>query len=118
MATSSRQKAKATTFAQKMNFFDFKYLAGGELSSEEISDLNDIASVCRYLAEAVIFCGVDEGMLDCVPNHDRAGVVNTLTKTIGFLKLEHELSSLSKQHIVVSLAYASIKVRLHLHSMF
>jgi hypothetical protein len=48
--------------------------------------------------------------LDCVPDRDGARVVNTLTRIIGFPKLEHELSGLRKQHIVGSLAYISIKV--------
>jgi hypothetical protein len=99
-------------------FFYFRLLVGGELSSEEISDLKDFASARGYPVEAVIFGGLDEDVLDCIPDHDGARVVNTLTKTIGFLKLEHELSELRKQHIIGILAYTSIKVRLRLHSIF
>lgn len=96
--------------------FYFRHLAG-ELRSEEISDLKDFALTCVYPTEAVIFCAIDEDMLDCIPDYDRSRVVNTLTKTIGPPKLQHKLSGLRKQHIGGSLTYASMKVRLRLHSM-
>lgn len=49
-------------------------------------------------------------MLECVPDRDGARVVNTLTKSNGFLKLESELSNYRKQHITGSLVYSNFKV--------
>lgn len=112
-----QQETEGTIFSEKETTFDLRHLAGGELSAEEIDDLKDFALVGGYSAEAVILGGVNKDVLDCVPDRDGARVVNTLTRIIGFPKLEHELSGLRKQHIVGSLAFTSIKVRLRLHNM-
>lgn len=115
--THYNKKPKVQFFSEKETTFDLRHLAGGELSAEEIDDLKDFALAGGYSAEAVILGGVNKDVLDCVPDRDGARVVNTLTRIIGFPKLEHELSGLRKQHIVGSLAFTSIKVRLRLHNM-
>lgn len=88
------------------------------MSAEEISDLRDFALAGGYKAEAVIFGRVDEDVLECVPSPEGARITNTLTKSIGFPKLEHELSGLRKKHIAGSLAYANFKVKFGLCGVF
>lgn len=45
-------------------------------------------------------------------------MVNTITKSIDFLKLEKELSNYRKKHITGSLAYSNFKVWSHLYNLF
>jgi hypothetical protein len=56
------------------------------------------------------FGGVDEDVLECIPNKDGARGVNTLTKSISFLKLESKLRNIRKQPIIGSLVYTNFKV--------
>jgi hypothetical protein len=65
----------------------------------------------------VLFGGVDEEILGCI--HDRAGakIVNTLTRSIRFLKHERDLSGYRKQHITGSLVYSNFKVWILLLSL-
>jgi hypothetical protein len=60
----------------------------------------------------MLFGGVDEEILGCI--HDRAGakIVSTLSKSVGFPKLETDISCYRRQHIVDSLFYSNFKVRL------
>jgi hypothetical protein len=53
----------------------------------------------RVVLGAILFGGVDEDVLECILDRDGARVVNTLTKSIGFSKLESKLSNIRKQHI-------------------
>ena len=53
---------------------------------------------------------MDEEVLGCLFDQTGAMIVNTLTKIIGFLKLENELSNYRKQHITDSLVYLNFKV--------
>jgi hypothetical protein len=60
---------------------------------------------------SILFGGVDEEILGCI--HDRAGakIVGTLSKSVGFPKLETDISCYRRQHIVGSLFYPNFKVR-------
>jgi hypothetical protein len=59
----------------------------------------------------VLFGGVDEEILGWLPHHDSAKIVNTLSKSIGFPKLERDLSNYRRQHITGSLFYSKFKVQ-------
>jgi hypothetical protein len=50
-------------------------------------------------------------VLTCVPDRAEATIIKNLTKSIGFPKMERELSGMKKQHIAGSLAYTNIKVK-------
>jgi hypothetical protein len=80
-------------------------MASGELSAEDISELREFAIAGGYRPVVVLFSGVDNDVLECIPDRDGAKVVNTLTKSIGFSKLESELSNIRKQHIVGSFSF-------------
>lgn len=97
-------------FFQRRKTFDLRYLGGGELSAEELFKLQEFAIAGGYRPSVVLFGGVDEDALECLPDRAGARVVNTLTKSIGFLKLENELSNYKKKHITGSLAYSNFKV--------
>jgi hypothetical protein len=59
----------------------------------------------------MLFGGVDEEILGCI--HDRAGakIIGTLSKSVGFPKLESDISGYRWQHIVGSLFYSNFKVK-------
>jgi hypothetical protein len=91
--------------------FDLRHLGGQELSEEEKLELKEFAMLCGYQPGDLVFSGVDEEVLGCI--RDRAGVktVGTLSKSVGFPKLETDISSYRRQHIVGSLFYSNFKVR-------
>jgi hypothetical protein len=58
-----------------------------------------------------VFGGVDEEILGCIRDRARAKIVDTLSKSVGFPKLETDISCYRQQHIVGSLFYSNFKVR-------
>jgi hypothetical protein len=60
--------------------------------------LREFAIAGGYQPRSILFGGVDEKILRCIPDRAGAKVVNNLTKTIGFTKLESDLSNYRKQH--------------------
>ena len=90
---------------------DLRHLGGQELSDKDISELKEFALAGGYKPGSVLFGGVDEEILGCVPNRARAKIVNTLSKTIGFPKLERDLSNDRRQHIIGSSCYSNFKVQ-------
>jgi hypothetical protein len=67
---------------------DLRHLGGQELSEEDISELKEFAIAGSYMPGSVLFGGVDEEILGCIPDRAGAKIVNTLSTNIGFLKLE------------------------------
>jgi hypothetical protein len=72
--------------------------------------LKEFALAGGYKLGSMLFGGVDEEILGCIPDRARAKIVDTLSKTIGFLKLERDLSNYIRQHITGSLFYSNFKV--------
>jgi hypothetical protein len=56
------------------------------------------------------FGGVDDEKLGCIRDQTGAKVIGTLSKSIGFQKLEADISRYRPQHIVGSLFYSNFKV--------
>jgi hypothetical protein len=92
--------------------FDLRHLGGQELSEEDKLELKEFAISCRYQPGSMLFGGVDEEILGCI--HDRAGakIVATISKSVGFPKLETDISCYRRQHIVGSLFYSNFKEKL------
>jgi hypothetical protein len=59
----------------------------------------------------MLFGGVDEGALGCIRDRIGAKIISTLVKSVGFPKLEADISSYWRQHIVGSLFYSNFKVK-------
>jgi hypothetical protein len=60
----------------------------------------------------VLFGGIDEGALRCIRDHVGAKIIGTLARSVGFPKLEADISGYRQQHIVGSLFYSNFKVKL------
>jgi hypothetical protein len=97
--------------SSEIKIFDLRHLGGQELTEEDISELKKFAIAGDYQPGSILFGGVDEEILGCIPDRAGAKIVNNLIKCIGFLKLESILSSYRKQHIIGSLVYSIFKVQ-------
>jgi hypothetical protein len=90
--------------------FNFQNLVGQELTKAEKEELKEYAISCGYRPGALLFGGVDDEKLGCVREHTGAKVIGTLSKSIGFPKLETDISRYRRHHIVGSLFYSNFKV--------
>jgi hypothetical protein len=91
--------------------FNFQNLIGQELSKAEKEELREYAISCGYRPGELLFSGVDDERLSCVRDQTEAKVIGTLSKSIGFPKLETDISCYRRQHIVGSLFYSNFKVK-------
>jgi hypothetical protein len=91
--------------------FDLWHLGSQELSEADKEELKEYAISCGYQPGSLLFGGVDEEILGCI--HDRTGakIIGTLSKSVGFPKLESDISGYRWQHIVGSLFYSNFKVK-------
>jgi hypothetical protein len=92
------------------NDFNFQNIIGQELSKAEKEELRDYAISCGYKPGALLFGGIDDESLGCLRDQTGAKVISTLSKSIGFPKLEADISRYRRQHIVGSLFYSNFKV--------
>jgi hypothetical protein len=91
--------------------FDLRHLGGQELSEEDREELKEYAISCGYQPGSLLFGGVDEEILGCIRDRAGAKIIGTLSKSVGFPKLEADISGYRRQHIVGSLFYSNFKVR-------
>jgi hypothetical protein len=94
--------------------FGLRHLGGQELTEEDIFELKEFAIADSYQPGSILFGSIDEEILGCIPDHAGAKIVNTPSKSIGFPKLESDLSNYHKQHITGSLVYSNFKVQISL----
>jgi hypothetical protein len=88
-----------------------RHASGKKLSEEEILEAKHYTQRLKYPNGALVFNGTNEvDFLYCLPDNKEISVCREITKSMGFPKLEEGLSVLSKDDLVDSLAYNSIKV--------
>jgi hypothetical protein len=109
MAAVPGKGKKIADAALEEEDFDLRNLVGQELSKTEKKELKEYGISCGYQPGAMLFGGIDEEALGCI--HDRAGakIIGTLSKSVGFPKLESDISGYRRQHIVRSLFYSNFK---------
>jgi hypothetical protein len=90
--------------------FNFQNIIGQKLSKAEKEDLRDYAMSCGYQPGALLFGGIDDESLGCLRDRTGVKVISTLLKSIGFPKLEADISHYRRHHIVGSLFYSNFKV--------
>jgi hypothetical protein len=105
-----KEKEIAEATSEEENF-NFQNLIGQELSKAEREELKEYAISCRYQPGALLFGGVDDERLGCLRDQTEAKVISTRSKSIGFPKLETDISRYRRQHIVGSLFYSNFKVK-------
>jgi hypothetical protein len=105
-----KEKEIAEDTSEEENF-NFQNLIGQELTKAEKEELKDYAISCGYQPGALLFGSIDDESLGCLRDRTGAKVVSTLSKSIGFPKLETDISRYRRQHIVGSLLYSNFKVK-------
>jgi hypothetical protein len=105
------KEKKITKDISEEGDFNFQNMIGQELSKIEKEELRDYVISCGYQPGALLFGGVDEESLGCLRDRTGAKVVSTLSKSVGFPKLEADLSRYRRQHIAGSLFYSNFKVK-------
>jgi hypothetical protein len=118
MATVPNKGKKIADAASEESDFDLRNLVGQELSEAENKELQEYVISYGYQPGAMLFGGIDEGALGCI--HDRVGakIVGTLSKSVGFPKLEADIRGYQRQHIVSRLFYSNFKVKFLLLGFF
>jgi hypothetical protein len=111
MAPVPDKGKKIADAASEEKGFDLRNLVGQELSKAEKKELQEYGISCGYQPGAMLFGGIDEEALGCVRDRTGAKVIGTLSKSVGFPKLEADISSYRRQHIVGSLFYSNYKVK-------
>jgi hypothetical protein len=91
--------------------FNFQNIIGQELSKAEKEELQEYAISCGYQPGAMLFGGINEEALGCIRDRTGAKIISTLSKSVGFPKLEADISSYRRQHIVDNLFYSNFKVK-------
>jgi hypothetical protein len=104
------EKEEMTEDTSEDEAFNFQNLVGQELTKAEKEELKEYAISCGYRPGALLFGGIDDERLGSVRDQTGAKVIGTLSKSIGFLKLETDISRYQRQHIVGSLFYSNFKV--------
>jgi hypothetical protein len=105
------KEKEITEDASEEGDFNFQNIIGQELSKAKKEELRDYAISCGYQPGALLFSGIDEESLGCLRDRAGAKVVSTLSKSVGFPKLEADLSRYRRQHIAGSLLYSKFKVK-------
>ena len=92
MVTVPGKEKEITEDASEEKDFNFQNIIGQKLSKAEKEELRDYAISCGYQPGALLFGGIDDESLGCLRDRTGAKVISTLSKSIGFLKLEPDIS--------------------------
>jgi hypothetical protein len=109
MAPVPDKGKKIVNVASEEKDFNLWNLVGQELSEAEKKELQEYGISCGYQLGAMLFGGIEEEALGCVRDRIRAKIIDTLSKSVGFPKLEADISSYRRQHIVDSLFYSNFR---------
>jgi hypothetical protein len=86
------EKEEMTEDTSEGETFDFQNLIRQELIKAEKEELKECAISCGYRPGALLFGGIDDEKLGCIRDQTGAKVIGTLSKSIGFPKLEADIS--------------------------
>jgi hypothetical protein len=92
MATVPDKGKKIADVALGEKDFDLWNLVRQELSEAEKKELQEYGISCGYQPGAMLFGGIDEEALGCIRNRTGAKIIGTLSKSVGFPKLEADIS--------------------------
>jgi hypothetical protein len=92
MAPVPEKEKKIAEDTSEDEIFNFQNLVGQELTKAENEELKEYAISCGYRPGALLFGGVDDEKLGYVRDQTGAKVIGTLSKSIGFPKLETDIS--------------------------
>jgi hypothetical protein len=73
--------------------FNFQNIIGQELYKAEKEELQEYAISYGYQPGAMLFDGINEEALGCIRDRTGAKIISTLLKSVGFSKLEADISN-------------------------
>jgi hypothetical protein len=111
LATTPEKRKEIAEYASEEKGSNFQNIIGQELSKTEKEELQEYAISYGYQPGAMLFGGINEEALGCIQDRTGAKIISTLSKSVGFLKLEADISLYRRQHIVGSLFYSNFKVK-------
>jgi hypothetical protein len=91
-APEPEKKKEIAEETSEDEIFNFQNLIGQELMKAKKEEIKEYAISCGYRPGAVLFGGVDDEKLGCIRDQAGAKVIGTLSKSIGFPKLEADIS--------------------------
>ena len=104
--------AVAPEASPKVLDYIVRHASGKKLSEEEVFEANHYAKELKYPKGALVFNGTnEEDFLYCLPDNKELLVCREMARSMGFPKLEVGLYAMTKDDLVDSLAYNSLKVR-------
>jgi hypothetical protein len=92
LATVPGKEKKKVEDTLEEKVFNFQNIIGQELTEAEKEELKDYAISCGYKPGALLFGGIDDESLGCLRDRTGVKVISTLSKSIGFPKLEADIS--------------------------
>jgi hypothetical protein len=110
LALAPEKGKKIAEDTSKEKGFKFENQIGEEFTKAEKEELQEYALSRGYQSGAMLFSGVDDEALGCIRDRTGGKIISTLSKSFGFPKLEADISSYRRQHIVGSLFYSNFKV--------
>jgi hypothetical protein len=111
LATTPEKRKEIAEYASEEKGLNFQNIIGQELSKTEKEELQEYAISYGYQLGAMLFSGINEEALGCIQDRTGAKIISTLSKSVGFPKLEADISLYRRQHIVGSLFYSNFKVK-------
>jgi hypothetical protein len=111
LATAPEKRKEIAEDISEEKGFNFQNIIGQELSKAEKEELQEYAISCCYQPGVMLFGGINEEALRCIQDRIEAKIISTLSKSVGFPKLEADISSYRRQHIVGSLFDSNFKVK-------
>jgi hypothetical protein len=111
MAAMPNKGKKVVDTSSGEKVFYLRHLGGQELSEADKEELKEYGLSSGYQPGSLLFGGVDEEILECILDRGGAKIIGTLSKSVGFPKLESDISGYRWQHIVGSLFYSNFKVK-------
>jgi hypothetical protein len=89
-----------------------RHALGKRLSEEEIFEAKHYARELKYPKGALVFNGMyEDDFLYCLSDNKELSVCREMARSMGFTKLEVDLCAMTKDNLVDSLAYNSLKVQ-------
>jgi hypothetical protein len=92
LATMPEKGKEVTEDISEDKGFNFQNIIGQELSKAEKEELQEYAISCGYQPGVMLFGGINEEGLGCIRDQTGAKIISTLSKCVGFLKLEADIS--------------------------
>jgi hypothetical protein len=93
LATVPEKGKEVAKDISKEKGFNFQNIIGQELSKAEKEELQEYAISYGYQPGAMLFGGINEEALGCIRDRIGAKIISTLSKRVGFPKLEADISS-------------------------